>query len=190
MSTRPTRRRFLQATAATALLAPLTRAEQQPSEKLNVAIVGVTGQGGYDLGQVVGAGVNIVALCDVDERLAGPVREKYPKAVFNVDFRKIVNRKEVEAVVIATPDHTHAPITMAALRAGKHVYCEKPLTHTVFEARTVAETAAKMKRVTQMGTQIHAGSNYRRVVELIQAGAIGTVKEVHTWCGRSYWGGD
>jgi predicted dehydrogenase len=79
---------------------------------------------------------------------------------------------------------------MAALRAGKHVYCEKPLTHTVFEARSVAQMAAKMKRVTQMGTQIHAGSNYRRVVELIQCGAIGKVSEVHTWCGRSYWGGD
>jgi predicted dehydrogenase len=190
MSTHPTRRRFLQATAATAVMAPLSRADQQPSEKLNVAVVGVTGQGGYNLGQVVGAGVNIVALCDVDERLAGPVREKYSKAVFDVNFRKIVEHKEVDAVVVATPDHTHAPITMAALRAGKHVYCEKPLTHTVFEARTVAETAAKLKRVTQMGTQIHAGSNYRRVVELIRSGAIGTIKEVHTWCGRSYWGGD
>ncbi len=190
MTTRWTRRRFLQTTAAAAVLAPLTRADQQPSERLNVAVVGITGQGGYDLSNVAAAGANIVALCDIDERLAGPVREKYPKAVFDADFRKIVGRKDVDAVVVVTPDHTHAPIAMAALKAGKHVYCEKPLTHTVFEARAISEMAAKEKRVTQMGTQIHAGSNYRRVVELIQGGAIGTVREVHTWCGRSYWGGD
>lgn len=187
-----TRRRFLQSTGATVLGAPyfIRAADQPASERLNVAVVGVTGQGGYNLGGVVGAGVNIVALCDVDERLAGPVREKYPKAAFDVDFRKIVERKDVDAVVVATPDHTHAPITMAALRADKHVYCEKPLTHTVHEARQVATLAKERKRVTQMGTQIHAGSNYRRVVELIQSGAIGSVREVHTWCARSYWGGD
>src|SRR4051794_25716475 len=87
MSMHPTRRRFLQTTAAAAMIAPLSRADQQPGEKLNVAVVGVTGQGNYDLNGVVAAGVNLVALCDVDERLAGPVREKYPKAVFDVDFR-------------------------------------------------------------------------------------------------------
>src|SRR5439155_18478108 len=119
MTRRGTRRRFMQATAAAALAAPLARGEekkQPPSERLNVAVVGITGQGGYDLSNVAAAGANIVALCDVDERLAGPVREKYPKAVFDADFRKIVDRKDVDAVVVGTPDHTHAPITMAALR--------------------------------------------------------------------------
>jgi predicted dehydrogenase len=111
-------------------------------------------------------------------------------AKFYHDFRHLIDQKGLDAVVIGTPDHTHAVATMAALNAGLHVYCEKPLTHTVSEARLVAETAAKKKRVTQMGTQIHAGSNYRRVVELIQTGAIGSVREVHVWCGRAYWGGD
>jgi predicted dehydrogenase len=111
-------------------------------------------------------------------------------AKFYHDFRHLIDQKGLDAVVIGTPDHTHAVATMAALNAGLHVYCEKPLTHTVSEARLVAATAAKKKRVTQMGTQIHAGSNYRRVVELIQTGAIGPVREVHVWCGRAYWGGD
>src|SRR5262249_49178908 len=87
-----------------------------------------------------------------------------------------------------TPDHTHAVVTVAALKAGLHVYCEKPLTHTVYEARLVAELAAKQKRVTQMGTQIHAESNYRRVGELIQSGAIGAVREVHVWCVKTLSG--
>jgi predicted dehydrogenase len=91
---------------------------------------------------------------------------------------------------VATPDHTHAPATLTALRAGLHVFCEKPLTHTVYEARLVAETAAKHKRVTQMGTQIHGGDNYRRVVELIQSGAIGAVNEVHVWVSTTYGGAD
>src|SRR5262249_50202444 len=106
----------------------------------------------------------------------------------DTDFRRMIDRKGLDAVLVATPDHVHAFATLAALRAGLHVYCEKPLTHSVGEARLVAEMAAKQKRVTQMGTQIHAGDNYRRVVELIQGGAIGTVREVHTWVDRRYGG--
>src|SRR5207237_1052582 len=120
----------------------------------------------------------------------GPARERFPKAKFYTDFRKLIDARGLDAVVVATPDHTHAVATVRALRAGLHVYCENPLTHTVAEARLVAETAAKHKRVTQMGTQIHAGNNYRRVVELVQGGAIGSVSEVHVWCGRSYGAGD
>jgi predicted dehydrogenase len=196
MPSRLTRRRFLQSNAIAGgvlICGASLRADQKqpPSEKLNVAVVGIAGQGAYDLGQVAAAGgANIVALCDVDENRTGPARKEFPRAVFEIDYRKVVDRKDVDAVVIATPDHTHAPIAIAALRAGKHVYCEKPLAHTIHEVRAISELAAKQKRVTQMGTQIHAGSNYRRVVELIQSGAIGIVKEVHTWCGRSYWGGD
>jgi predicted dehydrogenase len=157
-----------------------------------VGVIGIAGQGTYNLNGVHGAGAEIVALCDVHESRTevGQVRQRFPKAAFFRDFRRMLEQKGLDAVVVATPDHTHAPATVAALKAGLHVYCEKPLTHTVSEARIVAETAAKMKRVTQMGTQIHAEPNYRRVVELVQAGVIGPVREVHVWCGRSWGGGD
>jgi predicted dehydrogenase len=196
MPTRLSRRRFLQASAALGAAGANGRLLQAaakkpaPSERLHVGIIGVAGQGAYDMGETVKAGVEVVALCDVDERRTGPARERFPRADFYTDFRKLIDARGLDAVVIATPDHTHAVATVRALKAGLHVYCEKPLTHTVHEARLVAETAARHKRVTQMGTQIHAGNNYRRVVELIQSGAIGTVKEVHVWCARSYAGGE
>jgi predicted dehydrogenase len=192
MSPRLSRRRFLQASAAAALGSAVQAADKQtpPSERLNVAVIGIHNQGAYNLNQTAGAATNIVALCDVDENLAAGPRQRFPKAIFDTDWRRVLDRKDVEAVVVATPDHNHAVITMTALKAGKHVYCEKPLTHTVYEARKVAETAAKHKRVTQMGTQIHAGDNYRRIVELVQSGAIGAVREVHVWVGTSWGGGE
>src|SRR5436190_19290906 len=121
MSMRSTRRRFLQSTAIAGgvfIGGPALRADQkQPaSEKLNVAVVGVAGQGAYNLGQVAAAGTNIVALCDVDENRSGKAREQFPKADHEVDFRKVVERKDVDAVVVATPDHTHAPVGLMALR--------------------------------------------------------------------------
>jgi predicted dehydrogenase len=195
MPHRLSRRRFLQTTAAGAALgltARLSATEKKPAanDRLHVAVVGFRGQGGYDLSQVAAGGGEIVALCDVATRDkdVGRVREKYPHATFDSDFRKTLDRNGIDAVVVGTPDHWHALITLAALKAGKHVYCEKPLTHTVQEARVVAEAAAKYKRVTQMGTQIHGGDNYRRVVELVQSGAVGPVREAHVWCGKS-WGG-
>jgi predicted dehydrogenase len=157
---------------------------------LHVGVIGVAGQGEYNWKQLDKAGAEIVALCDVDEKRTGPVRERFPAAKFYTDFRELIDQKGLDAVLVATPDHTHAMATLAALRAGLHVYCEKPLTHTIEEARLVAETAAKQKRVTQMGTQIHAEDNYRRVVELVQSGAIGAVKEVHVWCAKSWGGGE
>src|SRR5262249_39053704 len=105
-----------------------------------------------------------------------------------VDFRKLFDHsKEFDAVVVSTCEHTHAFATLAALRLGKHVYCEKPLTHNIYEARIIREAAAKTKVATQMGTQMHATDNYRRVVELIQTGAVGPVREVHVWVSRA-WG--
>jgi predicted dehydrogenase len=193
---RLTRRRLLQAGAAGAagfwVGGPLFAEEKKPTanERLHVAMIGVAGRGAEDLGGIAAAGAEIVALCDVVEDRAGKAREQFPRAKFVRDFRKLFDEKGIDAVAVATPDHTHAIATLLALRAGLHVYCEKPLTHTVHEARLVAETAKKMKRVTQMGTQIHAGDNYRRVVELIRAGAIGPVREVHTWVSRSWGGGD
>jgi predicted dehydrogenase len=183
------RRSFLHATAAgTATLLAGADKRLPASERLQVGFVGTTDQAGADMNAVHDAGADVAALCDVDERRAGPVRERFPQAAFYTDFRRLVDHKGLDAVLVGTPDHIHALATLAALRNGLHVFCEKPLTHTVQEARLVTETAAKHKRVTQMGTQIHAGDNYRRVVELIQAGAVGPVKEVHTWADRP-WGG-
>ena len=196
MPHRVTRRHFLQTAAAATAVglagrpAPADDKKVSANERLNVGVIGVAGQGAYDMHEVAAAAANIVALCDVDENRAGKARERFPRATFHTDFRKLLDQKGLDAVVIATPDHTHAVATMAALKAGLHVYCEKPLTHTVAEARAVAETAARQKRVTQMGTQIHAGENYRRVVELIRGGAIGPVREVHVWCAKSWGGGD
>jgi predicted dehydrogenase len=186
------RRQFLAASAIGFWSGRLSGAEKKESanERLHVGVIGVAGQGGYDLNEVDKAGAAVVALCDVDENRAAPVRQRFPKASYTPDFRRLLDQKGLDAVVVATPDHTHALATLRALRAGLHVYCEKPLTHTVAEARLVAETAARQRRVTQMGTQIHALSNYRRVVELVQSGAIGTVRDVHVWCGKVHSGGD
>lgn len=167
---------------------PATRASTSPSEKLNLGIIGVGGRatGNLDEEDKAVASENIVAICDVDVTRLGKVGERFPKAQRYADFRKLIERSDLDAVVITTPDHTHAAATLMALNSGKHVYCEKPLTHTVEEARRVAEAAARNKRITQMGTQIHAGNNYRRVVELIQGGAIGAVGEVHVWVGANW----
>lgn len=192
MSTRFSRRRFLH-TAAAAGIAGLSApfaftAEKKPSanERLAVGVIGVAGQGEYDWTNIVAGGAEIVAWCDVDKSRTKKALEEFPKAPLYSDYRRLLDQKGIDAVLVATPDHMHAPITLAALRAGLHVFCEKPLTRTVYEARLVAETAAKHKRVTQMGTQIHAGDNYRRVVELIQSGAIGMVEEVHVWVRTGY----
>jgi predicted dehydrogenase len=190
MARRIHRRQFLQTSAATAAAAyfvhPLDAA-QAPGERVRVAIVGVAGQGGWNLGQVVGTGLaEIVALCDVDERRAAAARKAHPKATFFTDYRQMLDKqRDVQAVLIATPDHHHAHAAVPALNAGKHVYCEKPLAHSVHEVRLMRETAARRRVVTQMGTQIHnTGDNYRRVVELVQADVIGPIRRVHVWCAR------
>jgi predicted dehydrogenase len=194
MPHRLTRRRFLQTAAAGAAgfwLGAARADDKKPAanERLHVGVVGTYNRAADDWKELDKAGgCEIVALCDVDENLAGAARMKFPKAAFFTDYRKMIDAKGLDAVLVATPDHHHAFATLAALRAGLHVYCEKPLTHSIEEARLVAQTAAKMKRVTQMGTQIHAGANYRRVVELIEKGAIGKVQEVHCWVAIS-WGG-
>jgi predicted dehydrogenase len=157
------------------------------ADKLNIGIIGVNNRAATNLAGVKGE--NIVALCDIDEEFLRGAAADFPKAKTYTDFRKLIEQPGIDAVVISTADHTHAVATLMALDADKHVYCEKPLTHTVQEARAVATAAAKKKLVTQMGTQIHASSNYRRVVELIQSGAIGTVTEAHAFCHKSWGGG-
>ena len=157
-------------------------------EKLNIAGIGIGGRGAADVNGA--ASENIVALCDVDEKRAAQTFERYPQAKRYKDFRRMLDEmhQTIDAVVIGTPDHTHAPAAVMAMKLGKHCYCEKPLTHSVYEARIMAQIAREKKLVTQMGTQIHAGTNYRRVVELVQTGAVGTIREVHVWLGANFAG--
>ena len=155
-----------------------------PSEKLNIAGIGVGGKGGGDIGAV--SSENIVALCDVDEKQAGETFKKYPNAKKYKDFRKMLTEmdKQIDAVVVATPDHVHAAATMMAIEMGKHVYTEKPLTHSVYEARMLTEAARKYKVATQMGNQGHSSEGARLICEWIWDGAIGPVREVHAWTDR------
>jgi predicted dehydrogenase len=154
-----------------------------PSEKLNIAGIGIGGRGEGDLDEV--GSENIVALCDVDEAYAGRVFAKYPKARKWRDFRTMLDeQKDIDAVVIATPDHTHAVIAMAAIRRGKHVYCEKPLAHSIWECRQLAEAAREAGVATQLGNQGQATETNRLVSEILWDGAIGAVREVHAWCNR------
>ncbi len=160
----------------------------QANSKLNIAAIGVAGRGGDDVNGV--ASENLVALCDVDHAHAAKTFERFPSAKKYKDFRKMLDEihGQIDAVVVGTPDHTHAPAAAMAMKLGKHCYCEKPLTHSVYEARVLATLANEKKLVTQMGTQIHAGTNYRRVVELVQTGAVGTIGEVHVWMGANLEG--
>ena len=182
-----------------------------PSRTLNVACVGIGGMGMNNMATLVEAGENIVAVCDVDfpyveRQLTGRLRPPrgetssspeslrlqaaYTKATKYADFREMLARqKDIDAVVVATPDHLHAAVALAAMKAGKHVYVQKPLTFSVHEARTLARVARETGVVTQMGNQGHSQDGTRRINELIAAGVIGPVREVHVWTDRPqrYW---
>ncbi len=161
-----------------------------PNEKLNIACIGTANRAAADVAGVKGE--NITVLCDIDSVYLDRAKTQFPDARTYADGREMLEaeEKKIDAVVVATADHTHAPFSIRAIRKGLHVYCEKPLTHTVEESRLVAEAAAKHNVATQLGTQIHANDNYRRVVEIIQAGAIGDVTEVHVWVGKGWGGGE
>jgi len=154
------------------------------NEKLNVAGIGIGSQGGRDVDEVASLGHNIVALCDVDENYAAKEFAKHPNAQRFTDFRVMFDKmgKGLDAVVIGTPDHNHAIIAMEAMRRGKHVYCEKPLAHTIHEVRVLMAAANQYKVVTQLGNQGHASDTIRRVCEWIWTGAIGKVHTVHAGC--------
>ncbi len=163
------------------------RGQTTPNNKLNIAGIGIGGQGSTDLRCIdeQSPGENIVALCDVNEAHAAHTFKRYPKAKVFKDYRKMLDEmKEIDAIVIGTPDHHHAFASMEGLRRGKHVYCEKPLTHSVWEARQVAEAARKAKVTTQMGNQGAGSEDTRRLCEMIWAGAIGKVREAHIWTDR------
>ncbi|RME95258.1 MAG: gfo/Idh/MocA family oxidoreductase [Verrucomicrobia bacterium] len=155
-----------------------------PNERLNIAGIGVGSRGGADVNSMASEGQNIVALCDVDSKYAGKMFDKYPKARRFTDYRKMLDAmdKEIDAVVIGTPDHTHAVIAMEAMRRGKHVYCEKPLAHSVHEVRTLMQMARESKVVTQLGNQGHSFGDIRRLCEWVWDGAIGEVREVWAGC--------
>jgi hypothetical protein len=186
------RRQFLYYSALAASATALTgHAQPQPrrlsaNDKLNIGVVGVTGKGGSDT--TCCASENIIALCDVDEKAAAGPRQKYPKATFYKDFRKMLEKeKSLDAVIVATPDHLHATIASMAMRLGKHVYCQKPLTQTIYEARLLRGLASEFKVATQMGNQGSAEDGLRRAVEVVQSGFIGPVRQVYVWSNRPIW---
>ena len=175
------RRHFL-STILAASAAPAFLRGQNLNNKLNLAIIGCGGRGGANLSEIAKENENIVALCDVNEQAIAGAAKKYPNAKTFIDFRKLYESfKDFDAVVVSTAEHTHAFATLPALRMGKHVYCEKPLTHNIRETRLIRQAAREAKVATQMGTQMHATANMRRVVELVQGGAIGAVQS--TQCG-------
>lgn len=189
------RRHFLKSTAVSAGLFSIVpgnvlgrNGQVPPSGKLNIAGIGVGGMGGGNLG-AVSPSENIVALCDVDSEKAKKTFGKYPEARQYKDYRVMLDEMgdTIDAVIIATPDHTHACIAMEAMRRGKHVYVQKPLTHSIYEARTLTEAARKYGVVTQMGNQGHSGEGVRLICEWIWDGAIGDVREVHAWTNRPVW---
>ncbi len=191
MTRRMTRREMLAGTAGLGTAAWLAGrvdtavARLTPSEKLNLAFVGSGGQAAFSLDNL--AEHNIVALCDVDERQAAKAFERFPHAQRFQDYRRMLDdlHPRIDAVVVATPDHTHAPASVRAMRLGKHVYCEKPLTWSISEARLMAETVKQHKVATQMGTQGMAEEGARLGIEVLRAGAIGPVREMHVWTDRA-----
>ena len=162
--------------------------EQSANDKISVASIGVGGKGDSD-SEHAGKHANMVAICDIDEDRLNSKAKKFPKAKKYTDFRKMFDEmgKEIDALTVSTPDHTHAVATMMALKMGKHVYCQKPLTHDVWEARMIREAAAKAGVSTQMGNQGTANHRFREGVDTIRAGTIGTIKEVHIWTNRPIW---
>ncbi|MDO4573696.1 MAG: Gfo/Idh/MocA family oxidoreductase [Planctomycetia bacterium] len=184
-----TRRQFLQTSAGlgTVLILPhqVVRGENTPNEKLNIAFLGVGGRGGANRSGL--ASQNAYALCDTNRQTLAKVKEQYPDAITTVDWRTLVENPKIDAFVVSTAEHHHALASIAAMRAGKSVYTEKPLARTVQEARLMQDEYKKRrgKIATQMGTQIHAVDNYRRAVELVRCGAVGKISEAHVWCSRT-----
>ena len=192
-----TRRDFLKSTTAGAaaisagvFTGGALAQSRSANEKLNIGCIGTANQARFSIGNI--GSENIVAVCDIDSTYLGRAKKDFPAARTYVDYRELIETEgdKIDAVTVAIADHNHAPATIRAIRAGKHVYCEKPLTHSVHEARLIAEASIKHGVATQMGTQIHAGDNYRRVVEIVQAGVLGDVTEAHVWVGKGWGGGE
>ena len=190
MGQRVNRREFLTSTgiaASSILFLPHLARARGANERLNIAIIGAGGRGGACHGTAKRQ--NPVAICDCDEGRLGAAAKSFPESTRKfADYRRMLEQvKEIDAVMVATADHSHYPASMMALQMGKHVFCEKPLTHTIGEARRLAKVAREKKLATQMGNQGHSGEGNRRLCEYIQAGAIGDVTEVHSWSDRPIW---
>jgi len=189
------RRQFLGSAAAVAAFTIVPRPvlggrrNVPPSEKLNIACIGIGGMGASDSQQV--STENIVALCDVDWKQAAATFEKFPNARKYRDFRKMLDAedKNIDAVTVSTPDNTHAVAAATAMAMGKHVYCQKPLAHDIYEVRMLTQLARKHKAVTQMGIQLHAMVCIKLLVEIIKSGMIGHVRRVDIWSNKSWGGG-
>ncbi|MBL8891356.1 MAG: Gfo/Idh/MocA family oxidoreductase [Planctomycetaceae bacterium] len=165
--------------------ATVTRSANQ---QLGIACIGVGGKGESDMIET-SAGHNIVAICDIDESRLAKAAERFPNAKKYVDWRKMLDQQDIDAVTISTPDHMHAPATLTAMKLGKHVFTQKPLTHSIYEARQLAHAAETSKLVTQMGTQHHSAARIKNAVQIIADGVIGKVTEVHAWTDRpgNFW---
>jgi predicted dehydrogenase len=193
MTRRTTRRQFIQQTSLAGLgfwvaggLTPTF--SRSPNGKLQIAGIGIDGKGSSDIDQAGKVG-NVVAICDIDDRFLEKKAARFPQAKKYNDFRKMLDEmgKQIDAVTVSTPDHTHAAAAMMAMKMGKHVYCQKPLTHTVREARELRLAAKKYNVCTQMGNQGSAENGLRQAVEVVQAGGIGPVTEAHVWTNRPIW---
>jgi len=186
---RYSRRRFLYSSsmaAGTILFgAPFIARGQSLNEKLNIGMIGVNGKGNDNLRGL--SSENIVALCDVDGNSLDKAAAQHPKARTYRDFRKLLEQKDLDAVVVTIPDHCHAVASSAAIKLGRHVYCEKPLTHSVYEARQLTLAARAHKVATQMGNSGHSSEALRQAVEWVQAGVVGAIREVHCWSNRPIW---
>ncbi len=194
MGRRTNRRQFIKETAAASIGfwvaggVALRANSKSANGKVNIACIGVGGKGDSDTDQA-GANGNVIAICDVDAGILNKKAEKFKNAAKFSDFREMLTKleKDIDAVTVSTPDHTHAVASIMAMKMKKHVYCQKPLTHTVYEARMMRDTAQKMGVVTQMGNQGSASDGLRKAVEVIQAGDIGKVSEAHVWTNRPVW---
>ena len=188
-ASRINRRRFLYSSAtlgaAALFAAPSLLRGRDLNGKLNIGMIGLGGKSGDNLKGI--ADENVVALCEVDGNSLDRIAARYPQATKHRDFRRMLEQKDIDAVVVTTPDHIHAVASMAAMKLGKHVYCEKPLTHSVWEARELRKAARQYKVATQMGNGGHASESLREAVEWIQAGVVGKVREVHAWSNRPIW---
>ncbi|MDX9866879.1 MAG: Gfo/Idh/MocA family oxidoreductase [Kiritimatiellia bacterium] len=194
MATHLSRRQFLAAAASVSIVPRhvfASNGRPGANGRLRIAGIGFGGMGRNNIHQIANAGHDIIALCDVDAAYAAPVVAKYPQAKFYPDYRDLLaNQKDVDGVMIATPDHTHAAIAAAAIRAGKHVFVQKPLCHDIFECRELMRLAREHNTVTQMGIQGHAGPGFYLINEWINAGGIGDLLSIDAWCSLSYypWG--
>ena len=182
-----TRRETLKTAAAFMILPAGLARGYAANEKLNIGVIGIGGIGWTNVVALVKLGENIAALCDVDSGILEKRGAQYPKAAKYTDFRKMIEKEKLDGVVVATPDHSHAYISVWAMKHGLNVYCQKPLTQTVHEARVMARVAAETKAITQMGTSSTSESGNMRTVELIQSGALGEITEIHLATDRPVW---